>query len=783
MTKRISIFFVSIIILSFIFLLFFIDFNKNCKFYESSDYKNIINNFGYFELIKCTDINSKKNIVKNYISKFWFASLLKEIQYLMTSQEKKIFLSNIRNEAEFIIDELQDPPKKIQGLINNQKYKIDSEFLEYNFNYDNWFRSHGGYDNSKYFNSEVLSPKNINKIKLAWTLDYMNEVNLNRWKNNVQLNPIFAEGMLISSTTDNKLIAVDILTGKITWEINFINPIARRGILYWKDSINNLGFIFVNSKERLFKINIKTGEFDKNFGTNGFVFSGNSITSPLVYKNNVWVVTTNRPILIQAFDLNSGENKNTISLNSLDLNGSISWGGNALDPSNGLLFITTGNPKPALYGGTRKGDNFGSNSVVAINLNSKKIEWVFQETKHDLWDYDIGSPPMLTTLKIKNKQYSVVVAPTKIGNTLILDRISGKPIFDINYRKVEASNVFGETTSKYQIDSQLPERFIKLDYHPSDYINTNIKYDEEILNLLNKSIYGFFKPPEIGKKLIIYGLHGGASWPGASIDKVNDIMYIPVNQVPFVILLEGKTEDLVSDYVSNEFKFDDVKKIYIDNCSNCHGIKSNGKFSKKGEKLLFHYPSLTGLSVFKKNIYNNKNLEEIYDSHNIKLSKEKFNKVINFLKLRDNFLHENNKINIYGNWYQLLDKKDMPLTNLDWGYIVSLNLRDGKILWKSPIGEVYKENKKKLGTPIYGGVALTSENVLIATGTDDNNIYFLNAENGKIIKIFNMKYAGSTSPTIYEYNGYTYISIVASGGIYHNFKDKGMSIYTFRIKN
>ena len=98
-------------------------FNKNCKFYESRDYKNIINNFGYFELIKCTDINSKKNIVKNYISKFWFASLLKEIQYLMTSQEKKIFLSNTRNEAEFIIDELQDPPKKIQGLINNQKYK------------------------------------------------------------------------------------------------------------------------------------------------------------------------------------------------------------------------------------------------------------------------------------------------------------------------------------------------------------------------------------------------------------------------------------------------------------------------------------------------------------------------------------------------------------------------------------------------------------------------------------------------------------------------------------
>ena len=54
-------------------------------------------------------------------------------------------------------------------------------------------------------------------------------------------------------------------------------------------------------------------------------------------------------------------------------------------------------------------------------------------------------------------------------------------------------------------------------------------------------------------------------------------MYIPVNQVPFVILLEGKTEDLVSDYVSNEFKFDDVKKIYIDSETGVYIKKKNKK--------------------------------------------------------------------------------------------------------------------------------------------------------------------------------------------------------------
>ena len=53
--------------------------------------------------------------------------------------------------------------------------------------------------------------------------------------------------------------------------------------------------------------------------------------------------------------------------------------------------MVTGNPRPALVGIKRKGDNENSNSIVAINLDSKKIIWSFQDVKHDLWDYDLAS--------------------------------------------------------------------------------------------------------------------------------------------------------------------------------------------------------------------------------------------------------------------------------------------------------------------------------------------------------------------------------------------------------
>ena len=44
-------------------------------------------------------------------------------------------------------------------------------------------------------------------------------------------------------------------------------------------------------------------------------------------------------------------------------------------------------------------------TIGKINfLDKKKIEWSFQETSHDLWDYDVSSPPILATLNFNDKK-------------------------------------------------------------------------------------------------------------------------------------------------------------------------------------------------------------------------------------------------------------------------------------------------------------------------------------------------------------------------------------------
>jgi quinoprotein glucose dehydrogenase len=55
--------------------------------------------------------------------------------------------------------------------------------------------------------------------------------------------------------------------------------------------------------------------------------------------------------------------------------------------------------------------------------------WHFQTVHHDLWDYDNASPPALVTITHDGKRVDVVLQTTKTGQLFVLDRDTGKPVF------------------------------------------------------------------------------------------------------------------------------------------------------------------------------------------------------------------------------------------------------------------------------------------------------------------------------------------------------------------
>ena len=108
------------------------------------------------------------------------------------------------------------------------------------------------------------------------------------------------------------------------------------------------------------------------------------------------------------------------------IDGGSPWAGITLDDKRGILFITTGNPKPPLYGGERLASSKESNSLIAINTFNGSVIWSFQDVIHDLWDFDIASPPALASTKFNGELLDIVIAPSKRGNFIVADRETGK---------------------------------------------------------------------------------------------------------------------------------------------------------------------------------------------------------------------------------------------------------------------------------------------------------------------------------------------------------------------
>ena len=272
--------------------------------------------------------------------------------------------------------------------------------------------------------------------------------------------------------------------------------------------------------------------------------------------------------------------------------GAVPWSGMAIDRARDLLFISTGNPRPALSGITRPGDNNNSDSVIAIDLHARKIEWAFQEVRHDLWDYDVPSSPMLTRINVEHHAYDVVIAVTKIGNTLILNRETGQPIFDFRLKQAPASLYAKEQTSRYQPAVETPEPLSSITFDPSMVTDISPESQRFINHAVGegRAVYGWFHPPELNRDLVVFGVHGGAEWPGASIDPEQDRLYTAVNVSPYVLRIYLTA--------AAAYKFEDAagpaaQALYMNRCASCHLATREGQYEGVGEQATVRSPRST----------------------------------------------------------------------------------------------------------------------------------------------------------------------------------------------
>lgn len=182
------------------------------------------------------------------------------------------------------------------------------------------------------------------------------------------------------------------------------------------------------------------------------------------------------------------------------------------------------------YGADRHGANLYANCVLALDARTGQRLWHFQTTHHDLWDHDNPCPPVLCQVTRDGQKLDAVAQVTKTGFCYVLDRKTGKPLFDVNEVPVAASTVPGEQANPTQPMPVAPPPLAKLRFTEDDVTDRTPEARQAVLERLKTINYGgFADPPSERGTVNIPGFHGGATWSGASFDPSTGLLYVNTN--------------------------------------------------------------------------------------------------------------------------------------------------------------------------------------------------------------------------------------------------------------
>jgi alcohol dehydrogenase (cytochrome c) len=106
--------------------------------------------------------------------------------------------------------------------------------------------------------------------------------------------------------------------------------------------------------------------------------------------------------------------------------GGATWLTGSYDPDPNLLYWGIGNPAPDFDGDARKGDNLYTESIVALDADTGKLKWYFQNTPHDVHDWDSVEVPVLIDADFKGKPRKLLIQANRNGFYYILDRVTGE---------------------------------------------------------------------------------------------------------------------------------------------------------------------------------------------------------------------------------------------------------------------------------------------------------------------------------------------------------------------
>ena len=410
-----------------------------------------------------------------------------------------------------------------------------------------------------------INRKNVSNLRVAWTYRTgdLSDGTVLPTRSAFECTPLVIDGVMYVTTPFARVVALEAETGKELWSFDPkldkkrpYNLFINRGVAYWRRGADKR--IYLGTLDgRLFALDASNGKPVAGFGDNGFINLRTGVADrfperaygmtspPLIYKDLVIcgaLVSDGEPQGpsgdVRAFDARTGKlswrfhtvprpgefgNDTWEGDSWRDRGGTNVWSIMSCDENRGIVYLPLTSPSPDRYGGERKGRNLFGDSLVALDAATGKRLWHYQLVHHDLWDWDLPAQPTL----IQVRGIPAVAQITKMGFLFVFNRLTGKPLFPIEERKVPASEVPGEEAWPTQPVPVKPPPVARQTMTLDEVTNVTPESRAECLKLLEGAKIGsLYQPAGLDYTVIFPGTNGGPDWGGASYDPVSNLLFV-----------------------------------------------------------------------------------------------------------------------------------------------------------------------------------------------------------------------------------------------------------------
>jgi quinohemoprotein ethanol dehydrogenase len=228
------------------------------------------------------------------------------------------------------------------------------------------------------------------------------------------------KGKVFVGVYDGRLVALDAVTGKVAWE---------------KDTLIDKEHSYtITGAPRVFNGKVVIGNGGAEYGARGYVTAYDAETGNQVWR---WFTVPGDPSKPFEDDSMAAAAKTWDPAGKYWLNGGggTAWDTLTFDPELNMVYVGTGNGSPwnRDIRSPAGGDNLYLSSLVALNADTGKYIWHYQETPGDHWDYTATQPMILADINIDGAPRKVILHAPKNGFFFVIDRTNGKFISAKNF--------------------------------------------------------------------------------------------------------------------------------------------------------------------------------------------------------------------------------------------------------------------------------------------------------------------------------------------------------------